>query len=625
MVTRASGQAEHECVPVSEIVSEYMGEGLELAVTPAPQKARLAADMCEVGPLTVVMPPGDYGGPRTIEEELPRLLAPSDSKRPTRVLVGGAPRNPAVRRLAGKLAFPGTIEAKGPEAYLFCAGPDPEVPAGTLIVLAGSSPQADFWAFQTLRQLVATKDGVVYVRRGAIADWPAFPKRGAAHPRPWEHRFKANYSWTYVGSRREFAAVFRDRGAWQMRLETSDFDAPGRLAEIRAGARRAYDRGVREFVLRTDGAGYRRWRRHGAASASDRFAARVKFLAETCSEIERWDPANEVFYMPDHHHTNSIGFPEFVDGIPRAGGLPPGMGLSFCGQDPQSFAIPLDVVTTARRLLGLARSKAQIRDANPRDADLEPFDGRDPRLPEEIDCVFIERGNPLTRITFYDCAWNPAAYDPERSLKLACRELAGGDPVVYRTLSDYVAAWRRERDREVTLAGPEAARGLRASAASLRAAYDALAPHLAASPLAVDSGLARSLVGGGRRSGHSGLEGRERFLETGIRHGFKEARVRRAAGAIAIDASLDDPGWRGAAALGDFVRLGALGDEAVIPDEDQTTLLLAYDDEYLYSATTMRYSERPEIADWATAIARGTRTNGAWRVPCIELFIDPDC
>jgi hypothetical protein len=63
----------------------------------------------------------------------------------------------------------------------------------------------------------------------------------------------------------------------------------------------------------------------------------------------------------------------------------------------------------------------------------------------------------------------------------------------------------------------------------------------------------------------------------------------------------------------------------VIADDDQTDLLLAYDDEYLYAAAVMRYSERPEIADWALAIPRGTRTNGAWRVPCIELFIDPDC
>ena len=57
--------------------------------------------------------------------------------------------------------------------------------------------------------------------------------------------------------------------------------------------------------------------------------------------------------------------------------------------------------------------------------------------------------------------------------------------------------------------------------------------------------------------------------------------IRRAAGPIAIDGGLDDPGWRGAARFDAFLE-GRPGDN--VPPRVRTTLLLAYDDRYFYAA-----------------------------------------
>ncbi|HYB53759.1 MAG TPA: carbohydrate binding family 9 domain-containing protein, partial [Thermoanaerobaculia bacterium] len=57
--------------------------------------------------------------------------------------------------------------------------------------------------------------------------------------------------------------------------------------------------------------------------------------------------------------------------------------------------------------------------------------------------------------------------------------------------------------------------------------------------------------------------------------------IHRAAGPITIDGDLSDPGWQGAARFQDFVEIRP-GD-GTAPDR-RTTLLLAYDEKFLYAA-----------------------------------------
>ena len=127
------------------------------------------------------------------------------------------------------------------------------------------------------------------------------------------------------------------------------------------------------------------------------------------------------------------------------GPLPKDVGLSVCGPEVISWTIPTACLRDYRQLYGLD-GKAQIYDNFGRGGEFFAYRGRDVDLWTEVDCVFGERGTPVTRITVYDFLWNPQAYEPDRSLKLAVRELAGRDPKLYRALWGYINYYNRHRD-----------------------------------------------------------------------------------------------------------------------------------------------------------------------------------
>ena len=116
--------------------------------------------------------------------------------------------------------------------------------------------------------------------------------------------------------------------------------------------------------------------------------------------------------MPQPYWTNAFDLKEFGEGLARAGGLPQGIGLSFCGPDVISERITVESVERARSVLGLTGAKAQIYDNLPRGGRLDAYSGRDPDLATVVDCVFSERGTPVTRITMYDYLWNPRGVRP---------------------------------------------------------------------------------------------------------------------------------------------------------------------------------------------------------------------
>ena len=621
----------HVCaaVPVPEIVPDYIGDGLELAVTPTPQHAEMADDMLAVGPLSIHMPPGDYGAPMTIRDQAEALLGGSKGSTPTRVFIGDEQRNPAVAAaLARSAAVP--VKNQGDEAYRLYIGEDPQQAGGGLIVLAGNTPMADFWALQTLRQLVAEKGGVRYVRRGMVSDWPTFPKRGNKRPRAWEHRFRANYAWTSVAAKPEFRDVFRVKGAAVRHFKSIDPATPVWMDEIKAWARKAFDGGIREFVLKYDDTGYGMAEATREKFGGNYFAAQQAFLTEMFAAITGFGPDVDVFFMPQPYWVNAHDIIEYGAGLKAAGGLPEGLGLSFCGQEVISTHIPLGCVERAQETLGFTGHKAQIYDNYPRGGDFWAYRGRDPHLSERVECVFPERGTPVTRITVYDYLWNPAAYDPARSLKLACRELAGRDPARYRALYDYVTTWNGLRDAASFLPVREARQLVLASTRTLRAKYDKLRPLLEnGSELAQATGVADSFLRGENWGESAALELREKFAPTMAQWGYKEGTARRAVGAITVDGKLDEAAWNGAAPLDHFVGFKQTATEAdpnapLMPDANQSEVRILYDDAFLYVGASLHGSKPPKLPNWSSDRKPGERANLAWRVPCIELFIDPE-
>ncbi|MDA1139718.1 MAG: beta-N-acetylglucosaminidase domain-containing protein [Planctomycetota bacterium] len=621
-----------------DIVQEYIGDGLELAITPTPQQSKFSDEMFEIGPVQIIMPPGEYGAPTTIQTQAKTLFDGSLGKTPFRILVGNSNRNPETRKVIGKLQFPSGVEKYGEEAYQLYAGKDPSEPDSSLIILAGNSPAGDFWALQSLAQVVAEKNGIKYVRGAAIADWPMFPKRGNKRPRVWEHRFKANYMWVYR-SDKKFVDVFRTKGAWVYAPKAIDLADPEWQPTIVTSAKQAFENGIREFVVKYDDTPRSMTPATGEMFGGNYFAAQVKFLTSMFNTIKSWDERCDVFFMPQPYWTNAFDLQEYGDGLKKAGGLPPGMGLSFCGQEVISTKIPLECVTKAQEVLGLTGHKAQIYDNYPRGGDFSAYQDRDPDLWNTVECIFPERGTPISRATVYDYLWNPGAYDPERSLKLACREFAGRRPDAYRALYDYVTTWNRERNAAAFMSNADAGKQLPASARMLREKYEALEKIMKPESvegenrsLATESGLLTSFLHGENWGESAALDEREKYNPLMIRHGYREARARRRTGPIAIDGSLDEQAWNAAEVMTDFSYFRQLGPTEknanpaapVAAADEQSEVRVLYDDEYLFVGALLKYAKPPQLPNWGKEHKAGDRALYAWRVPGMEICIDPE-
>ena len=631
--------------PIKEVVDEYIGDGLELAIIPTPQLAELSHQLFSVGKVEIVMPPGDYGAPTTIRSQAEELFRSSLGKTPARILIGNPQRNPETLKVIGKLPIPiaepnkaipvkdeGRLSENG---YTLFVGEDPADRKGLLIVLGGNAPAGDFWAMQSLRQLVAERDGIKYVRGAAVDDWPMFPKRGNKRPRVWEHRFKANYMWFYR-PKKEFSNVFRTKGAWVYGPKSIDLANPEWQTKLVASARKAFDQGLREFVIKYDDAPRKMTKATSEMFEGNYFAAQVKFLTSIFNTIKSWDKNCDVFFMPQPYWTNAFDIQEYGDGLKKAGGLPKGMGLSFCGQEVISTKIPLDCVTRAQEVLGLTGHKAQIYDNYPRGGDFWAYHGRDPELWKAVECIFPERGTPISRATVYDYLWNPGAYDPGRSLKLACREFTGRRPAAYRALYDYVNTWNRERNAAAFMSNVEAKKQLAASIKVLRKKYNALAqvlkPKAEEKSLASESGLLTSFLHGENWGESAALNEREKHNDLMIRHGYREAKARRRNQPITVDGKLDEKAWSSSEVLSDFTYFRQLGPTEKNPNPaapvaqagEQTEVRILYDDQHLFIGALLRHAKPPKLPNWGKRHEIGERALYAWRVPCMEICIDPE-
>jgi hypothetical protein len=170
-----------EGVPVERVVPPYMGEGLETAVLPTPKRV---VDSRRLFPFddVVIVPPDEGASPATTRDlrRLFSFVGKRGGSAPLLVAVGGPARNPTSRRLLAAMGAdlaPERWEKLGDEGYLLVVGREP---GGRLAaVLAGRRPAGDFWAVQTLHQLIFGDGGRRHVAAVWILDWPSFPLRGS--------------------------------------------------------------------------------------------------------------------------------------------------------------------------------------------------------------------------------------------------------------------------------------------------------------------------------------------------------------------------------------------------------------------------------------------------------------
>lgn len=633
-----------ETRPLKEVVGEYMAGDLETAIIPTPQKADMGGRVFPAGKVLLVKPDG-YDAPDTLAAELADLVGKDN----VAVTTAGKPlRADTVVRVGNpRRDLAAGVKDAGEEAYVLLSTAGRAGRPST-VVLGGNSPAGDFWALCTLRQMVFRKDGVVYIREGRIADFPRFCFRGNKRPREWEWRYKANYGWVFAmpGQRGEDfrAERFRRHGAWvhhgsPLRATDAEMDklvagydeahAKTGKRRRRTGAAEYYRAGCREFVLKFDDSGSEmspatlaRFGRGGF------FKALHHFLTGMHRRIKRLDAGNRVFFMPRPYYANSFELASYAKALLSHGPLPAEMGLSVCGPEVISRRIPTGCLKELRVLFGL-KAKAQIYDNAGRGGEYFACRGRAADLWKEVDCLFPERGTPVTRITVCDYLWNPQAYDPKRSLLLALRELASGRPEVYGPLRDYVLYYNRNRWPAAAMSHRRAVEHFRKTNRELKARYDALAPLLEKSPSAQEVKLADELWGRSFEWGeYARLRRRMEFEPYMSASGWRDGRVARAAKPPTVDGRLDEPAWSKAPKLPAFVRpawSAKQPPQRAAPDES-TTVRLLYTRSHVYIGIVFTYKKRPEVPSWAKDLwkdlPRPGQGNLAWRVPCFELFFD---
>jgi hypothetical protein len=247
-------------------------------------------------------------------------------------------------------------------------------------------------------------------------------------------------------------------------------------------------------------------------------------------------------------------------------------------------------------------------------------DFKDRQVWQHLYGISAQGAAPIFFIGLADYTWNPEAYDPARSLKLAVRELADRDPAFYRVLYDYVPRFL-PRDEMLALE--------QKNTEGMLARLAALEPFLDKGRLARISSLAQGV------NGLTGLATPVRERESGLammqEHGFKEYRVGRAAG-ITIDGHLDEPAWRDAPVMDTFVHLPWFkkGTQDPLPDGVRSATARAlYDDTAVYLAMTFKGADEEIMAYVKESLAGDPKPaelrEGCHRLgPTLEAFVKTD-
>ncbi|MGH3342865.1 MAG: beta-N-acetylglucosaminidase domain-containing protein, partial [Carbonactinosporaceae bacterium] len=393
------------------------------------------------------------------------------------------------------------------------------------VVLAGADPTGTYYAAQTLRQLVeepaTSKRQRVLLPGGTVRDWPAHRSRGVIegfYGPPWsdaERRdqlaFYADHKLdTYIYApkndpyhrerwRRPYPAGQLDRLAGLVRearrhhVEFVFAVSPGQSvchsgdADFRALTRKMrapYRVGVRRFALFFDDIAAElrcpQDRRRFGDDRSPPAAAQAYLLNRFTREFlgERPD-TGPLLTVPTEY--SGVGASPYKRRFAELVG--PGVEVFWTGREVVSPVIPDAGAGAARRVFRhplLVWDNYPVNDFQTDRLHLGPLVGRGDDLPGSGVRGFI--ANPMIQAapsklglaTVADYAWNPGAYDPERSYEAALQELGGPAYQALRTFA--------ENNRSSRLHGEESPE-LTPRIAAFREAYGHGAPQRAAPDL----------------------------------------------------------------------------------------------------------------------------------------------
>ena len=467
--------AAFEKVPIAKVVPAYMDDDLELAITPWPQESKLSDQMVAASAL-VIEETKDYAHGVTLKDAkrwADALTAGDKPKDTLKVYIGevgdGGPADQALQKLK-LVPAPEKRTAMGEQGYLLFVGSLPDSDEA-IVAVAGIGAAGTYYGLQSLKQLTAVKDGKIYVRAGTLVDWPALPWRGSKRPLAWEELYKANFGFLRGDDNKEHFRVALGAGADPQRGLKS--------WELKSGAKTTASRGLDASDAMID-AIFEQWeadyKKTGnllftikgddiELSLDEKSGTRKRFddncgaayrhlLTELNRRLKKLDARCTLYWMPNPYYTVNWDFERLSRQVREAGGLPSEIGLWWTGHyvySPVMTAADISGYQKAFygdnpiKVRGLIYDNHGRIDEAGRLADFFAMPARDPEIAKYLNGLSNERGSWVNRITSYDFQWNPHAYKPERSLKLAVRELTNRDPDYYRLLMQFIQTWETGR------------------------------------------------------------------------------------------------------------------------------------------------------------------------------------
>ena len=557
------------------------------------------------------------------------------------ILVGSPSENRAVARALDEARLPLQFGCDSPEAYLLAAGRD--AAGRPRIILSGRTEAGDFYAVQSLRQLLRPQADGWSLAEAVVRDWPTFRYRGIKRQVGWPQwmpAWKMNLVWLFsreggwqrypllpdgpekAAARADAAkalSVFRARFMHPIISynpgHVLDATEAG-VARVRTMYEEWYDAGFRLFALSFDDQRSELTpetaARHGAYPK-----AQAAFINAVYDALQRKEKGLDLYLCHQRYASSHLAGREADARALREGGLNPGVKLQWVGptlvaaeataRQAREFAEPFGLRNGLfyDNWPGSANSAWHL--------EFGPVRGRAADLSTEIDILMLSPEHVTSRVDGYavaqiacltaaDYAWNSAAYDPRRSISRALLEYSG--PQAYEPVTRFVAPfashWLGDPDREMPVPGSEkmtpdeVSRAFDAETARLKSLLDQARPVLRDKRLLADLD-------------HYLAQVRGEYWRKVRDASFRQYRIPQIE-APAIGRGLDDPAWRRAARVDTFFLFNK-GD----PDPAGTRAYVGYDTRHLYLAVECPLRPGREFVE---------TPDNSWRSDNLQVFFD---
>ena len=517
-----------------------------------------------------------------------------------------------------------------------------------IIYIKSTTPAGAFYAVQTLKQLACEKDGTVHVRECEILDWPTFAGRGFKFlPDPCWYSLKANFHYhaspppavreahfapramSNVFPFRKIVVNPEEKDPNKQRKETFLDASPEAVRRYADSMReRVEKRGITDFRIHLDDQQVRMTQETARRFKGDYFAALRHVIFTLHAELKKMNPDGVIYLLPTTYWTETQ-YPEFAAKLLAGHNPPKDFSAATNGPQVTSQVMPPDEIVAFMKAFG-ADQPGVSEDWHGRKDQFSAIIARPKELVRGYYAICAGTGTPTMRATRLDWAWNPGAYDPDRSLLLACREWAGLENcmTLYGLVTNYDwlpdANYRpRQEVIDELVSRFERAQAIFAEMQAMpNQGLEGRLTRIRNSrewrqlPQMMEAALEKV------------AEQRLEKLKTGA---FREGSVARLRGAIETDGKLDEAAWAKAPAVELVMERGT------VTDANRALMRCLYDDENLYVSFQMatprpiNFDARPHSLGVDGPAPREKQTGhdmrgafmlGGWDV--VSLQLDPE-